>query len=97
MTRRALGLVLALLGGAVAVTCIALALRELGGLYAGATNDPLGQPETAEADVSRRMLNYAAIGAAGVVPMAIGVALVRGSFLGKRFGADRPNSPPPLP
>lgn len=85
MTRRSIGLFLALIGGAVAVTCIFLALRQLGALYAGAANDPLGQPETAEADTSRHMLTYAAIGAAGVVPMAIGVALFRGSFLGKKF------------
>jgi hypothetical protein len=96
MTRRSLGLFLALLGGAVAVTCILLALRELGGLYAGAANDPLGQPDTVEADTSRHMLDLAALGAAGVVPMGIGVALVRGSFLGKRFDRARTN-PPPLP
>jgi hypothetical protein len=84
MTRRALGLFLAFAGGAVAVTCIVLALRQFGGLYTAAMNDPLGQPEGAEQNASRTMLTYAAIGAAGVVPMVIGVALVRGSLFRRR-------------
>lgn len=84
MTRRALGLFLAFVGGAVAVTCILLALRQLGGLYAGAANNPLGQPDSVEQDTSRMMLTYAAIGAAGVVPMVVGVALVRGSYFRRR-------------
>jgi hypothetical protein len=75
--KRAIGLTLAFAGGAVAAACILLALAELGGLYAGAINDPLGQPESAEGDVSRRMLTFAAAGAAGAVPAMVGVFLWR--------------------
>lgn len=84
MKRRTLGLVLAVIGGATAITCIILALGTLGGLYAGAMNDPLGQPDAAEQNASHAMLVYAGIGALGVVPMVIGVYLVKGSFFPRR-------------
>ncbi len=81
--RTGLGCVLAGVGMLVVLTGIGGALWALVGLYAGAINDPLGQPEGTEAHVEHAMLIWVGVGAVGIVPLAIGSALLKAKAAAK--------------
>ena len=75
---RTLPAYLLLLVGLLIVLCgIGWALFQLIEIYGAAMNDPLAQPEGAEADVSRRMLLGVAVGASGIIPFLIGMGMLR--------------------
>jgi hypothetical protein len=66
-----------LAGGAVVVYGIFSALAPLIGLYQGALNDPLNQPEGTELNTSKAMLAGIGIGAIGAPFLLTGVVLTR--------------------
>jgi len=74
------GTIFMLAGGAVVIVAIYLALQELGGLYGGALNDPLGQPDGTEKAVSERMIRAVIIGAVGVPFFIVGTVLVKAAL-----------------
>ncbi len=75
--RTVLGTLLLLIGAAVMLYGLGTALLELMGLYQGALSDPLGQPEGAETDISRRMIRAAITGALGIPPFLVGAVLLK--------------------
>lgn len=74
---RLLGWILMLVGGAVVVYGIYLALSALVGLYQANLADPLNQPENAESQVSRAMLRGVLVGAGGAPVLLAGVIMSR--------------------
>lgn len=90
--RLGLGLILMLVGGGVMLAGIVMALLQLGSLYQGAIDDPLGQPLGTEDSVRYDMLHWVGIGAIGVVPFLIGVVLFKGAlariYRRRRLGAS---------
>ena len=83
----ALGLILMLIGAAVAVTGIVLALLSLGGLYSGFLTDALGQPDDAVQTTQHGMYKGVIIGAIGIVPFVVGSMMVKGSIVRKLIRA----------
>lgn len=77
VTKAAIGMVLSLGGGGVLVYGAGMALVPLVGMYQGAVDHPLDQPEGAEEGVSREMLHGVKIGAIGVVPLLAGSVLLK--------------------
>jgi hypothetical protein len=77
MGRRGIGLVCMLCGAAAMVTGAVLGIIEIGEMYEGVAADPLAEPDTSEEDRASDVLRYAVVGGAGVVPFAIGTALLR--------------------
>ncbi|MFZ4573953.1 MAG: hypothetical protein ACOYN0_06120 [Phycisphaerales bacterium] len=71
---------LILLGGAVLLYGGGGALRELFSLYGSALNNPLDGPPGGEQGLSDRMLHGVKVGAIGLLPLIVGVALLKGSF-----------------
>ena len=97
-TKAAIGLVLSLLGGGVILYGAGLAVVPLVGMYQGAVDHPLDQPEGAEQNVSREMLHGVKIGAIGVVPMLAGSVLMKAAMfqrLRAGKGAARGSLPRP--
>jgi hypothetical protein len=82
--RLLIGLFLILLGGGVMLGAVVMALLELGSLYQGALEDPLGQPMGAEQSVQTDMLRWAALGALGAAPFLIGMFLYKGAAARRR-------------
>lgn len=78
--RLGLGLILMLVGGGVMLVGIVMALLQLGSLYQGALDDPLGQPMGTEDAVRFGMLHWVGIGALGIVPFLIGVVMFKGAI-----------------
>lgn len=78
---RTLGLFLALIGGAIVLTGIALAIRALAGLYDASLADPLGGGETREKDTARSMFTALAIGAAGAIPLLAGTIMLKATLI----------------
>jgi len=72
-------LLILLIGLAVTLTGVGLALRELIGLYAAMLDSPLDQPEGFEAHVSRAMLTGVLIGACGLPILLTGSVLLAGA------------------
>ncbi len=82
---RLTGLLLLLLGIAVMVTGIGLALKPLVDTYAANMQDPMGDKTTAIEDGLRpRMIRGVVIGAAGVVPLLIGSVVLKRSLFRRR-------------
>ncbi len=76
--RRLTGLILMLVGLAGVGVGIVTGVSEIQGLYAGALERPLDEPQSGgEQGVSDRILRAAGIGAVGAVPFIIGVRLMR--------------------
>jgi hypothetical protein len=86
MTRRIFALLLILVGGAVALTGLGMALSGLIGLYASTAADPMGQPDGTEAATSKSMLKWAAIGALGAAPLAVGSVMLWIDFFRRLAG-----------
>lgn len=78
---RSLGLLLMLVGGAIVVTAIALALRELTGLYHTAATDPLGGADDQEKQAAAAMLRAIVLGGIGAVPLLTGTVMLKASLL----------------
>lgn len=89
MLKTLVGLVLSLVGAGIMLTGAWIALSALLGLYQAALQDPLGQPEGTEKDVSVAMLRGVYIGAAGIVPFLIGSVLLKTVFF-RRLARRRP-------
>lgn len=79
--RLGLGLILMLVGGGVMLVGIVMALFQLGTLYQGAIDDPLGQPMGTEDSVRFGMLHWVGIGAVGILPFLIGVVMFKGAMV----------------
>ncbi|MBS0197147.1 MAG: hypothetical protein JSR77_10345 [Planctomycetes bacterium] len=79
-----LGLVLTLLGAAVMLYGASIALKELGGLYQGALDNPLGQPADNEKHTSDTMVRGVLVGAAGVPLFLVGTVLIKVAMFRKR-------------
>lgn len=78
MLVRTLGLLLVLLGMAIAASGIYGAMSALAQTYQHALEDPLGESEVDEkTDLPRIMLINAAIGATGVIPGVPGLVMLR--------------------
>lgn len=75
--RTAIGLILVLIGMAIALYGIGGAMMQVIGLYQGAIADPLGQPEGAEKAVSVQMMRHVIIGLFGVPPLISGSVLLK--------------------
>lgn len=75
--RTAIGLILLLLGMAIALYGIGGALVQVIGLYQGALSDPLGQPDGAEKAASSQMMHFVVIGLFGIPPLLIGTVLLK--------------------
>ncbi len=78
--RTLLGLILVLLGGAVALIGIGMALLAFASLYQGALADPLNQPDGAEKAVGDAMWRWAMIGVGGLAPFLLGSVLLKMSL-----------------
>jgi len=87
--RLLIGLILMLLGGAVALYGIGNALIELVGLYETALDAPLDAPEGQESQVSRAMIRNAIIGVAGIPPLLVGSVLFYVSLRKRRRARRR--------
>lgn len=84
--RTLLALILIALGLGLGLYGIAEALAPFVGLYESALTDPMndaGAAEPAKGEVSRRMLRGVAIGAAGLVPLAIGTIMLKARMIRK--------------
>jgi hypothetical protein len=81
-----IGLVLSLAGAAVVIVGIGMAVHELIGLYQGAINDPMHEPQGGEKAVSARMIHGVLIGAAGVPFLIIGSVLLKVTLFQRLFG-----------
>ncbi len=68
---------LLLVGGGLMLYGGYLAIRELAGLYQGALNDPLGQPEGSEQHVASSMWHGLTIAGVGIVPFLVGTVWVK--------------------
>jgi hypothetical protein len=77
-----------LLGAAAVGLGIYGGLSTLAGLYQGALEAPLDQPEGAETEVTRNMLTFVIIGAAGFVPLLLGTYFWRKDRLHARQRAE---------
>lgn len=84
-----IGLFLMLLGGAIVLAGMGIALRQLIGLYAGVLDDPLGQPEGTEDAAQQAMFRGLILGATGVLPFIVGSALVKGAIVRRLRRASR--------
>jgi hypothetical protein len=73
---RLLGWFLLLVGIGVMVYGIVNALIAIGGLYQGAMNNALDQPEGIEKDTSAAMLRFVVIGIGGLPALALGIILL---------------------
>ncbi len=82
-----LGLVIMLIGAAIVITGIVIALLSLGGLYSGFVNDALGQPDDAVQTTQQGMYRGVIIGAIGIVPFLVGSMIVKGSIVRKLIRA----------
>jgi len=80
--RLVLGIVLTLLGGAVAVAGLLGALSELVGMYSSALNDAMADGPEGKA-VGASMMRWAIIGAAGVPFLLVGSVLLKISLFQK--------------
>ena len=78
-----IGLVLVLVGGAIALVGIGIALHAIIGLYAGAMSDPLNQPEGTEVAVKDQMIRGAIIGLAGGPFLVAGGLMLKISMIQK--------------
>jgi hypothetical protein len=87
--RLLLGMIFMAVGGGIMLFGMFLALRELGGLYQGVIDDPLGQPEGAEDDVQQGMIRGVIVGGVGVLPFIIGSVMVKGAIARKISRAAR--------
>ena len=93
MSRSLFGLVLALLGAAIICSGIFIAGSALAGLYKGALEHPLDQPENNEATVQHSMTRGVMIGAAGAPPFLLGMVLLkRAKARAKRAGLSSPKA-----
>ncbi|MFA6044668.1 MAG: hypothetical protein WC718_06760 [Phycisphaerales bacterium] len=88
-TKAAIGIALSLLGGGVILYGAGLAIVPLVGMYQGAVDHPLDQPDGAEQNVSRDMLHGVKIGAIGVVPMLAGSVLLKVAMYQKLRGKKK--------
>jgi len=75
--RKTLGIILIVAGFGLILCGLLGALRELQGLYQGATENAIGMAETAEQDASKRMVRAAVIGACGVPLFIAGSVMLR--------------------
>lgn len=85
--RLTLGLIIMLIGAAIVITGIVLALLSLGGLYEGFVTDAMGQPDDAVEITQQGMYKGLIIGGIGIIPFIIGSALVKGSIVRKLIRA----------
>lgn len=85
--RLTLGLIIMLIGGAIVVTGIVLALLSLGGLYEGFVTDAMDQPDDAVETTQQGMYRGVIIGGIGIVPFLIGSMIVKGSVARKLIRA----------
>lgn len=85
-------IVMMLIGGAIMLGGIVMALRHLGGLYEGVLEDPMGQPEGTEDAASFAMLRWVGLGAFGVVPFLMGVVMFRRAMIIGRRRKQRLNA-----
>lgn len=85
------GLLLAA-GMLVALVGLGGALWTLASLYSSAIHDPLAGGDEQAQSVQRGMLLWAGVGAAGIVPMAIGSALLKWSLAARLGRAMRPRA-----
>ncbi len=72
-----ISVVLLAVGLSVTFYGASIGLRALNGLYSGAVNDALGQPDGTEERVSTEMFKGVLIGAAGTVPLLCGTVMFR--------------------
>ena len=75
--RTLIAIVLVVAGLLIAFGGIGFAITELVGLYGSTIADPLGEGGGSEKDISRRMLIGVGVGAAGVLPLMIGSAMLK--------------------
>ena len=66
-----------ILGGALAITGIVLALLEVSILYNGILDKPLDQPEGFEKKSADSMLHYAIVAAPGVILLFLGKIMLK--------------------
>lgn len=86
-----LGLILLLVGAAVALTGLGIAISHINELYQSNLTDALNQPDNAEQTQASAILHGALIGLAGAVPMVIGTVLVK-SVLFRKLTRPRSKS-----
>ncbi len=75
--KKTVGMVLIVVGAAVMIAGIYVALSAFSGLYTGNLTDPLNQPENAEENVKSDMFRGAMIGAAGAPLFITGRIMLR--------------------
>lgn len=75
--KKYLGLALLLLGGAIMLSGIGLALSPLVDLYRSNLEHPLDEPATPESQTKSRMLNGVYLGAAGAPLMIAGSIILK--------------------
>lgn len=80
-----LGLLLTLLGGAIILAGGGYAMYHLVSIYYNNVNDPLGQADGAEANVSHQMLIGVGVGAIGILPFLIGSVILKVSLFRRLF------------
>ncbi len=88
--RGLIGFILLFIGGAMALYGLGSALSAFAGLYQGAINDALNQPEGTEKAVADGMWRSALIGLSGVPLMMVGSFMLgRGLIARMRGRSDR--------
>lgn len=75
--RALFGIGLSLIGAAIIVYGMWHALQELSGLYQGALNDPLGQPDGAEKAIASNMMKHVGTAMVGAPFLIAGTVLIR--------------------
>jgi hypothetical protein len=87
--RTLIGIILTLAGAAIILYGLGSALIAFAGLYQGALDDAMNQPEGTEKAVSDAMWRNAIIGAAGIPFFLVGSFLTGRGLLRKIFGGQR--------
>lgn len=88
--KKYLGLALVLLGGAIMITGMGLALTPLIDLYRNNLEHPLDEPATPESQTKSRMLRGVYVGAAGAPLMIAGSIMLKITMIQRLRGTRSP-------
>lgn len=78
-----LGLILTLVGGAVVLVGMYMALAPVIHMYQANLENAMGQPDGAEQQVGKDMWKGVIVGAVGIVPFLIGTVLLKAALFRK--------------
>ncbi len=82
--KRAIGLMLLLVGLTLCAGSAFLAIQEIGSLYSGLLDDPLADPDVPEKERKDRILVRLIPGAVGVPVLLVGTVMLKTSRIKKR-------------